>query len=319
VWNPTHCHAFILIGERLEPQFEKAGSRPFFWNRRPLSPVVDNYSMEIVMITIKHQEFIRDDYYSGEITRKLDKMNNHHIFSMVTDVSKLQTFMEWHVFAVWDFMSLVKRLQWDFTCETVPWLPPSNNRAARLINEIVLGEETDDAPGGAHASHFELYISAMTEVGASTNQINSFIELLQSGTEVDAALDIVSAPAAVVEFVRATVETARNAPTHEVLGSFFYGREHSIPIMFQSLLNRWTVDPHSAPTFVYYLNRHIELDRDDHGPAVEAIISEIMDDSYESWTCFWRAALKAIELRIGLWDGLANCLEARDAQDQAGA
>ena len=89
--------------------------------------------------------------------------------------------------------------------------------------------------------------------------------------------------------------------------------------MFQSLLNRWTVDPHSAPTFVYYLNRHIELDHDDHGPAVEAIISEIMNDSYESWTDFWRAALKAIELRIGLWDGLANCLEARDAQDQSGA
>jgi len=297
----------------------KGWSRPFFWNRRPLSPVVDNYSMEIVMITLKQHEFIHNNYYSGEITRNLGKMNNHHVFSMVTDVSKLQTFMEWHVFVVWDFMSLVKRLQWDFTCETVPWLPPSNNRAARLINEIVLGEETDDAPGGAHASHFELYISAMTEVGASTNQINSFIELLQSGTEVDAALEIVSAHAAVVEFVRATVETARNAPTHEVLGSFFYGREHSIPIMFQSLLNRWTVDPHSAPTFVYYLNRHIELDHDNHGPAVEAIISEIMNDSYESWTDFWRAALKAIELRIGLWDALANCLEARDAQDQADA
>ena len=230
------------------------------------------------MITIPHQQFMQYAYYTGEITKNLGKMNNHHVFSMVTDVSKLQTFMEWHVFAVWDFMSLVKRLQWDFTCETIPWLPPSNNRAARLINEIVLGEETDDAPGGAHASHFELYISAMTEVGASTNQINSFIELLQSGTEVDAALEIVSAPAAVVEFVRATVETACNAPTHEVLGSFFYGREHSIPIMFQSLLNRWTVDPHSAPTFVYYLNCHIELDHDDHGPAVETIISEIMDE-----------------------------------------
>lgn len=271
------------------------------------------------MNTISRQEFIQDAYYSGAISSKLDEMNNHRVFSMVADVIKLQTFMEWHVFAVWDFMSLVKRLQWDFTCETIPWLPPSNNRAARLINEIVIGEETDDAPGGTHASHFELYISAMTEIGASTNQISSFIELLQSGTEVVAALEFVSAPIAIIEFVRSTVETARNAPIHEVLGSFFYGREHSIPIMFQSLLNRWTVDPRSAPTFVYYLNCHIELDHDNHGPAVEAIINEVMDDLYESWRAFWRAALKAMELRIGLWDGLANCLDARDAQGQAGA
>ena len=230
------------------------------------------------MNTISRQEFIQDAYYSGAISSKLDEMNNHRVFSMVADVIKLQTFMEWHVFAVWDFMSLVKRLQWDVTCETIPWLPPSNNRAARLINEIVIGEETDDAPGGTHASHFELYISAMTEIGASTNQISPFIELLQSGTEVVAALEFVSAPIAIIEFVRSTVETARNAPIHEVLRSFFYGREHSIPIMFQSLLNRWTVDPRSAPTFVYYLNRHIELDHDNHGPAVEAIINEVMDD-----------------------------------------
>jgi hypothetical protein len=262
------------------------------------------------MIAIPKQASRQEDYYSREIPRKLEKMNNHPVFSMVTDICQLQKFMEWHVFAVWDFMSLVKRLQWDFTCETVPWLPPSNKRAARLINEIVLGEETDDAPTGTHASHFELYISAMTEIGASTKQINLFIDHLRSGTETVAALKLVSAPTAVARFVRETVETARNAPTHEVLGSFFYGREHSIPIMFQSLLNEWKVEPCSAPTFVYYLNRHIELDRDEHGPAVETIIREIMDDSYEAWSAFQRSALKAIELRIGLWDGLASCLEA---------
>jgi len=271
------------------------------------------------MSTIPHQKITPDNYYFHEIPRKLEIMNNHPVFSMVTDIRQLQKFMEWHVFAVWDFMSLVKRLQWDLTCETVPWLPPSNNQAARLINEIVLGEETDDAPGGTHASHFELYISAMTEIGASTKQINLFIDHLRLGTETYAALKLVSAPTDVVQFVKATVETARNAPTHEVLGSFFYGREHSIPIMFQSLLNKWQVDPRSAPTFVYYLNRHIELDRDDHGPAVEAIIKEIIDESYEAWSAFQRSALKAIELRIGLWDGLANCLEALKAQDQTGA
>ena len=254
----------------------------------------------------------RADEYSEQISFQLERMNNHPVFAMVTDIRKLQIFMQWHVFAVWDFMALVKRLQWQFTCETVPWLPPQNARAARLINEIVLGEETDEAPGGTHASHFELYLGAMKEIGASTRQIDTFIEHVRSGQEVEMALPSVSAPVPVTRFVRTTIDMARHAPISEVLGSFFYGREHSIPKMFQSLLDNWTIDPRSAPTFVYYLQRHIQLDTDAHGPAVEGIIAEVMDDLHEPRAAFFELALRAIELRIALWDGLALTLEALD-------
>jgi hypothetical protein len=264
------------------------------------------------MDAIAHPQPGRADDYSEQISFKLERMNNHPVFAMMTDIRKLQIFMQWHVFAVWDFMALVKRLQWQFTCETVPWLPPQNPRAARLINEIVLGEETDEAPGGAHASHFELYLSAMKEIGASTRQIDRFIEHVRSGQEVEAALLSVAAPAPIAQFVRTTVDLARHAPTSEVLGSFFYGREHSIPRMFQSLLDNWTVDPRAAPTFVYYLQRHIQLDTEAHGPAVEGIIAEVMDDLEESRAAFFQSALKAIDLRIALWDGLALALEALD-------
>ena len=266
------------------------------------------------MDAIAHPRPERADEYSEQISFKLEGMNNHPVFALVTDIRKLQIFMQWHVFAVWDFMALVKRLQWQFTCETVPWLPPQNARAARLINEIVLGEETDEAPGGKHASHFELYLSAMKEIGASTRQIDAFIGHVRSGQEVDVALPLVSAPAPVAQFVRTTVDMARNAPTCEVLGSFFYGREHSIPKMFQSLLDNWTIDPRSAPTFVYYLQRHIQLDSDAHGPAVEGIIAEVMDDLQVSRAAFFQSALRAIELRIALWDGLALALEALDSR-----
>ncbi len=254
----------------------------------------------------------RADEYSELISSKLDRMNSHPVFARVTDVRKLQIFMQWHVFAVWDFMALVKRLQWQFTCETVPWLPPQNARAARLINEIVLGEETDEAPGGTHASHFELYLAAMKEIGASTRQIETFIGHVRSGQEIETALSLVAAPTPVAQFVRSTVDMARQGPICEVLGSFFYGREHSIPKMFQSLLDNWTVDPRSAPTFVYYLQRHIQLDTDAHGPAVEGIIAEVMDELHESRAAFFQSAVRAIDLRIALWDGLALALEALD-------
>jgi hypothetical protein len=245
-----------------------------------------------------------------EIEAKLARMHHHPVFAMVSDLTRLRTFMEWHVFAVWDFMSLVKRLQRDFTCESVPWLPPANLRAARLINEIVLSEETDETLDGAHDSHFGLYLAAMREVGASTEQIEKFIALLRAGSSVDATLALVGAPTPVADFVRFTVETACRSETHEVLGSFFFGREYSIPKMFASLLDNWTVDPALAPTFVYYIKRHITLDGDAHGPAARAIIDEVLRNDIEQRRAFHAASLTSVDRRIRLWDGLADHIQA---------
>ena len=108
------------------------------------------------------------------LENKLAEMRQHNVFSSIQDLQDLRTFMQWHVFAVWDFMSLAKRLQIDFTCVSLPWMPPTEIEAARLVNEIILGEETDVMPNGKAASHFEMYLIAMQEIGASTHQIKDF-------------------------------------------------------------------------------------------------------------------------------------------------
>src|SRR6266446_362069 len=95
---------------------------------------------------------------------------DHPIYTHVASVADLRRFMEDHVFAVWDFMSLLKRLQQDMTCIRVPWFPADNAKAARLINDIVIGEETDVDPDGSYVSHLALYLRAMSEIGASTRQ-----------------------------------------------------------------------------------------------------------------------------------------------------
>src|SRR5271156_2546011 len=160
---------------------------------------------------------------------------DHSIYTQVTSVADLRRFMEEHVFAVWDFMSLLKRLQQDMTCIRVPWFPSDDARAARLINDIVIGEETDIDPDGSYVSHLELYLRAMADVGASTHQFDTFRSLARVGTSVEGALVRTGVPAHVRAFVAHTMTLAQSGSTEEVLAAFFYGREDIIPEMFGRL------------------------------------------------------------------------------------
>jgi hypothetical protein len=247
-----------------------------------------------------------------ELERCSSALHAHRVFGMVRHMEDLRTFMQWHVFAVWDFMSLVKRLQNDLTCVSVPWISPKYPGAARLINEIVLGEESDETPGHGHASHYDLYVDAMREVGADPAQMNRFLDSLISGQTVQSALRSSGASEAVIRFVSETIATAVHGATHEVLGSFFYGRENVIPKMFSSLLADWSIDEASVPVFVYYLKRHIELDGDAHGPAAEAIIREIVGENRQMRVELLKASISAVKARIALWDALAVLLSEKE-------
>lgn len=252
------------------------------------------------------------------LTEKLKQMRQHSVFSSLQRMENLQKFMEWHVFAVWDFMSLAKRLQQDLTCVTLPWMPNQNSQAAQLINEIILGEETDTLPNKQPCSHFEMYLMAMKEIGASTAQIDTFIQAVQQGTAdaqnaVRDALVQVNAAPAIQDFVNFTIDIALKGKTSQVLASFFYGREDSIPEMFSHLLETWSINKEEAPTFVYYLDRHIELDGDKHGPAVQKIINDQFNQDLDAWHELFDCAIKSAEMRIALWDALEESINADNA------
>jgi hypothetical protein len=246
---------------------------------------------------------------AGDIAFLRQRMVEHPVFTAIRDIQSLRIFMEAHVFAVWDFMSLLKRLQRDLTCIEVPWLPPRDPQAAQLINQIVLGEESDIGPSGEPVSHLELYLGAMREVGASTASFKLFQTALANGATLAGAFDRAQVAPFIREFTGHTLDIASSAPLVGVMASFLYGREDVIPGMFSNLLEKWRIGANRAPMFVYYLKRHIEVDSDQHGPAAKAILAAATADDAGRGLQVLGAARQSIEARIKLWDGLLASLD----------
>jgi mannose/fructose/N-acetylgalactosamine-specific phosphotransferase system component IIB len=248
---------------------------------------------------------------SETLKLQIQKMKNHRVFESIQTMDDLRVFMSWHVFAVWDFMTLAKRLQLEYTCMQLPWRPTRSKMAARLVNEIILGEETDLTPvEDEYASHLHLYLLAMKEVSADTRQIEHFLQLLENNIAFEEALRIAKVPDAVITFVESTVRLGVRGSLGEVLGSFFYGREDSIPGMFQRLLDTWGLTEKDAPVFVFYLKRHIELDSGSHGPAAQALMNEEVGNDNAARAKLLTAAINAVNQRILLWDALADVINS---------
>ena len=72
-----------------------------------------------------------------ETQEERSKLKSHPLYNSIKTEKQLHVFMENHVFAVWDFMSVLKSLQTELTCIEIPWRPKNNGKLSRLINEIV--------------------------------------------------------------------------------------------------------------------------------------------------------------------------------------
>jgi hypothetical protein len=235
----------------------------------------------------------------------------HPLPSLLQTPDAVRLFMEAHVFAVWDFMSLLKRLQRDLTCVRHPWTPPASAAHARLINEIVLAEESDEDGLGGHVSHFELYLGAMAQAGASTAGIRALVAALREGQSPAHALSRAGAPPHVADFVSATLALAAEGTTEEVAAAFFYGREDIIPEMFRALLDALDAGKHPSDRLRYYLARHIHIDGDAHGPAARALVESLCARDVSVAARAGAAVDASVRARIRLWDGVAASIAVR--------
>lgn len=226
----------------------------------------------------------------------------HSVYRALTGIERVRTFLDSHVFAVWDFMSLLKSLQRDLTCVDVPWVPNGPTASRRLINEIVLVEESDEL-GEGYTSHFELYVEGMRQAGADPRPIEEFLALLGSGSAVPDALKSAGVPQPALDFTTTTWSIVENAPVHCRAAAFAFGREDLIPDMFAQVIR--IDDPAGSLTvFKDYLARHIEVDGEQHTPMAMQMLIDLCGDDQDKWDSCAETVRTALRARLQLWTAI---------------
>ena len=239
----------------------------------------------------------------------MNSLANHPLFAKINTIETVCTFMEYHVYAVWDFMCLLKSLQQKVTCCSHPWLPVGDPETRRLVNEICLDEESDELDDGQCLSHFEMYLNAMQEAGANTQVVESFLTQLKDGDTVEQALSVTDVPAPSRHFIMDTMAVIERGEAHTLAAAFTIGREVAIPRMFSTLVNSLSTKMTGLDTLKIYLKRHIELDGDKHGPLGIQMIANLCGNNGDKWHEATEAAIKALRSRIVLWDGIQNAIQ----------
>ncbi len=245
-----------------------------------------------------------------EIEPLRQQLVHHELYRHIHTLADLNTFIEHHVFAVWDFMSLLKSLQQHLTCTTPPWMPVGSANTRYLINEIVTGEESDVDENNVRTSHFELYLRAMQQAGAQAGYINALFTELQSGKPVNEALAAASIPVAARNFVQHTFEVIALNQPYIAAAVFTFGREDLIPDMFISIVKELSGQlPGKVDILLYYLERHIEVDGDHHSQLAYQMTAELCGEDDVKWQEATRAVKAALQSRIDLWNGILQTIE----------
>ncbi len=232
----------------------------------------------------------------GRLAPLKNALLEHPLYHELDDLQALHIFMEHHVFAVWDFMSLLKALQRRLCCLDVPWLPAVDPDACRFINEVVLAEESDDDGQGGFLSHFGLYRRSMIRCRANTTTIDRFLDVIRSGVKVNAALEVVDVPECVQRFVRQTFAWIESGDVVAIASAFTFGREDLLPGVFQRIVDE--LNARSAgdlEDFRYYLHRHIGLDGEEHGPMASRFIESLCGDDEVRWQTVEQSAAAALK------------------------
>ena len=240
------------------------------------------------------------EYLKQEVAPTRQLLFDNGLHSRLQTLPELRRFMEHHVFAVWDFTSLLKCLQQKLSCG-----PTANAATQRFINEIALEEEAVPDGQGRPTSHFELYVRAMDECGADTAPILRLVAAVGAGRTIAQALNAAQTPDSVRQFVETTFSIIHSGQPHAMAAAFTFGRQDLMLTMFRQwvskLRGQW---PGQLDTFVHYLDRHLQLAEKVRVSLAQQMVRELCADEPERWLECQRVAMQCLEARLMLWDGI---------------
>lgn len=249
-----------------------------------------------------------------KIQEQKKQLLNHGLYQEITTLADLHVFLETHVYAVWDFMSLLKALQQQLTCTSTPWFASSNPQTRYLINEIVLAEESDLSLHGTRMSHFEMYLEAMQKCQANTKPVSDFLESVHGTQNVFIAIKNSSLHPNTKSFLEFTFKVIEEGKPHKIAAAFTFGREDLIPKMFHEILENFKekLPEIDLSELIYYFERHIELDADEHGPMAMEMITELCGEDFKKWQEVEETSVEALEKRIDLWNGIYETITKKE-------
>ena len=244
-------------------------------------------------------------------------LQRHPLPEAIVSIADLRIFVEHHVYAVWDFMLLLKSLQQHLAPSGAPWSPPAYPFIAGLINSMVCEEECDCLPaslgGPLHLSHFGIYRRAMQEIGADTTTIDAVMQQAMAG-DLRGAVQHHSIPPSAAQFLATTQELIQAAEVHSLAAAFAYGRELLVPDLFRALLTRLRLLELHCPTLCWYLDRHIALDAETHGPMAENMVLTLAADDPIAIRRVEQVRRQVVGDRICFWNAICSVLIEADDQ-----
>ena len=239
------------------------------------------------------------------------QLHRHPLPQAIENMEQLRLFMEHHVFAVWDFMLLLKSLQQHIAPASVPWTPSRQPQLVGLINSLLAEEECDCLPaelgGPRQLSHFEIYRLSMLEVGADTGPIDAVLDhSKQHG--LASSLQHPAIPEPSRRFLLTTQELIDRQEIHALAAAFAYGRERLVPYLFSHLLDRLRFLALPCPMLIWYLQRHIDLDGESHGPLAESMVLALAGADHSAQSRVDEVRAQVISDRVRFWDAIHHRL-----------
>ncbi len=158
-----------------------------------------------------------------------------------------------------------------------------------------------------------MYLEAMQDCGANTSDIEQFLANIRSLNNIFVAIKTSDLHPNIKAFLDFTFRVIEEGKAHEIAAAFTFGREDLIPSMFTAILKNFQANfPETdLRKLIYYFERHIELDADEHGPMAMQMITELCGTDTQKWKEVEAVSILALEKRIGLWNAIEESISLK--------